>query len=1375
MQQFQAGYFLNGIFDLIINPTEKEKISSIVHQLCYFDLDTNDKLKHKDFRFVSETKVVNNIISRGLPTNPSLFVEEMFSTAFGQTKKSTDSTSTVKYSFENNNLSEEIQRAVHIVDPRIKKESQFQAQTSNAGSSFKDDFVQSLLPEYLGEAFIQLVETNRTYGSLADKDSALLKPGFAEKFKKIWAQKIDFLLELPYQSSSKKGIVIEIDDTPVETSYDYQTDELKKKYLKELGWSEPFSFDTDKFADSSTEMRPLIDYTYQAYFDNVSKNYRSPLYKNKDGLDALQLALSPIAIARVQKTVIEYILSGQLNLAAKTWTIAVVERDVPSAYLAFQDLKLLFNNLFALKGENKKLPEVKLSIYRTKEFKQAKLNSLYSGNIQSIENFDEDLAFDLLIDVSVLQRSHVLSTGYKTNAKHVAKIRSVQSVSSTRRFLTDKQIKYFEVKGGEKSTVTTDKAREALRYFLKNIFRKEQFLPGQLGLLNKSLQQKNALGILPSGGGKSVAYQLSAVLQPGYTLIVSPLMSVMTDQLKSLEKSGIDGINFVNASVKNRNELKFRYSEIEQAASLFLFTEAEHLRNEEFQLLLESLPANQVYAAGFVIDEAHCISEWGHDFRPGYHNLGEISKKILKQKRIGNVPVMALSATAGYNVQTDILAELFIDEENVVIPDFEPAKLKFKVVDVSSNAIEPNMPIHQVKYLSGSRKQVHFTFLMEEIFPTGKTKGTGNDTLIFCPEPYGQTGISDVKGDGLADKMEANFEKFRIGRFWGATNDGTDSVPVNLAKESELNHQLFLDKKIDILIATKAFGIGINKTDIRNVIYFNMPGSVEAFIQQSYRAGRDGKATNCTVLVDKQKINIPKASLLQNYFESDTIEIDKYFAMQGLLKSYKGKEKELAVLNSLLHENPDGESYLEIIEHLYHNEFDKDGRFVFQPQEKPSRLYVNSGNDTYGYIDLIKRTVHFEESSFDKIISEKHLGFVLEEINKRCRDEDTVACLNKEQKHNQETGILALLKSLKTKELATYSIPFNSSAIKEIAEFLQNNVSETYTEKMISDIYGKTNSFNDFYDELKEINLIAIKKKKLKAEQKINELYFKIRQKEETFKALFRLSKLGIIEDFTIDLLQQRFVARLKKKSPEIYLLNQNKTIRSFMLADKAEELKKEYVKIIGGHVEKAISAHVDFVYDYIIKERINSVNILAQTLDKLISLPDSKAALNPELDKYFSNYFRAKYANQYFSSIVNTPALNQNNQTFEMINAYVFNIGRYEENWEHLKKSTKLIAENHPDNYLSLLLNAFAELMSGQNDEQLIDFALDQISRGFIRMRQKQNFNYDNYLIEIKLFLAYLYQNRIDLKEHYEDIMWLRLHYNWLKDFNARKLVIKH
>ena len=132
-----------------------------------------------------------------------------------------------------------------------------------------------------------------------------------------------------------------------------------------------------------------------------------------------------------------------------------------------------------------------------------------------------------------------------------------------------------------KDTNKTDKARDALKYFLKNLFRKENFLPGQLEILNKSIQQKNTLGILPTGGGKSIAYQLAALLQPGFSVIVSPLMSVLTDQIRALKNSGIDGVRFINASVKKTDEINNKLAGIENAESLFIFTEPEYIRNKK--------------------------------------------------------------------------------------------------------------------------------------------------------------------------------------------------------------------------------------------------------------------------------------------------------------------------------------------------------------------------------------------------------------------------------------------------------------------------------------------------------------------------------------------------------------------------------------------------------------------------------------------------------------------------------------------------------------------------------------------------------------------------------------------------------------------------
>ncbi|MBN2758645.1 MAG: hypothetical protein JXR51_15855, partial [Bacteroidales bacterium] len=165
MKQFQAGYFLSGILDLFLNQTERKRVEKIVFQLCHFDIDTNDDLTYKSLALSPEIKVINNLILRGLPTRPSNFIEELFATSFGLTKREISENKQINFSFIDDKLKEELFRAIHLIDPRIKKED-FDRKFEGKNADFKEDFFNSYIPEYLGADFLQLVETDRTYNSL---------------------------------------------------------------------------------------------------------------------------------------------------------------------------------------------------------------------------------------------------------------------------------------------------------------------------------------------------------------------------------------------------------------------------------------------------------------------------------------------------------------------------------------------------------------------------------------------------------------------------------------------------------------------------------------------------------------------------------------------------------------------------------------------------------------------------------------------------------------------------------------------------------------------------------------------------------------------------------------------------------------------------------------------------------------------------------------------------------------------------------------------------------------------------------------------------------------------------------------------------------
>jgi len=1374
MKQFQAAYFLSSINDLFLNPTEKGKIKKIVFQLSHFNIETDDKLLHKAQTFASEIKVINNIISRGLPAPPSKFIQELFSTSFVATKKNVSDINKISYPFVDDKLKEELKRAVHIIDPRIKKED-FNIKFKGKNADFKDDFFYSYIPEYLGDDYLQLIETDLNYNGLLEKNTVVKnKSKLLSKYKSILSDKIDFAFRLPYHNNYNNGIPIEIDNSPVETNYDFEVSSKKNEFTNQIAWQAPLSINTEGVVDSSEMLKPLINFTYNDYFDTISKNYRSPLYKSTAGLDAMQLALSPIGIARIQKTIIEYLLSGNLNIKAKKWKIAVIERDVPMAFLAFQDLKLLFNNLFTLKGEELRFPEVDLTIYRTSEFKAAKLNKIYQGKIKLIDNFDTTEEFDILIDVSVIQRSSIANKNYKTKAKHKAIISSVLNVNTRKKLLTDKFIEYSSILNS-KTKANKEEKINSLKYFIENIFHKEILLPGQIKIIDKALQGKNTLAVLSANSGKTISFQLASILQAGISVIINPINSASTVQKQNLQLAGLDNIEYLRDSYDNEEELEQIYDNIEHTNPKFLFVSPELLRIKSFRNLIYRMDINKSHFSYFIVNQAHSISEWSHDFRTEYNSLGEISNKLFKITSNKSVPIIALSANAGFSTISEIQSELSIDEANTLIINKNNSNIDFSVIDVSSDVVIPSMQIEQVKKLIGSRKQVHFNYLIEKLYPKGQPNNK-NSSLIYCPQAYGNYGITDTKKDGLADKLTANFEDLKIGWFLGATDDNTDNIPLRDAIKSEKYYSRFANNNLDVLLATKAFGVGMNKKDIRNVVFFNMPESLEGFIQQTYRAGRDGKPTKCVIFHDNQEMSVPKDNYLHERYGIAKTNIDKYVCYESLLRKYKGKEKDTASALDLLTEiTSNKESYANLIEDAVFYEFRKHIKISFQPENNPSQIYINTIKKTYGYINIKDRSLHNEESDFDPVISLQILAFINNKVNNICKEKSSeiIKCLTKEIHQPKSKGIASYLENMNTGEVQEIVIPFKNNSVIEIEAILKSKISETFTKELIWKIYDRTHSLNEFIAELNEISNIIKDPKKPQVKIIVSRLYYKIRRKKETINAIYKFTKIGVIEDYIIDNNRNEIIVKIKKKSDEIYLINLYNYIDKFLLKEKFGEIKFNEKKIKGSKIEKAIKIYNNFIYDYILQDKFNSVEVLDQLINKIDTLNNKgkKGEANHLLNEFLNNYFSNKYSNTEFSSIVGAEALNEENQNFETLKSYIIKTSFFKENWTHLHNSTTKIADENKNHFIALLLNAYSELMIGENDEQNTDFALDQIARGFIKMRQTEHIDTEVYNSNIELFLEYLYDNRSDLKEHYQAIMQLRMHYIWLKDFNKKYL----
>jgi ATP-dependent DNA helicase RecQ len=356
---------------------------------------------------------------------------------------------------------------------------------------------------------------------------------------------------------------------------------------------------------------------------------------------------------------------------------------------------------------------------------------------------------------------------------------------------------------------------EALVDILKKHWNYDSFRPQQLAVIESILAGKDTLALLPTGAGKSICFQVPTIYQRGICIVISPLIALMQDQVKDLVSKNLKAV--LLGSQLSAQEESIVFKEIEAKKHQFIYCSPEKLAQKHFQTLLSGLPIQL-----FAIDEAHCISQWGYDFRPSYRKLDFIKKNFP------TIPILAMTASAIPLVQKDILVQLGLQKVNLITDQF----------------LRPNLS-YQVK------KETVKLFVLKNLL-----KDLDGSVIIYC-----NTRNNVAQLTSMLSSYGFNVSGYHAG--------------MELYERKKVQEDWMQDKT-QVIVSTSAFGMGINKTNVRAVIHFDIPGSIEQYYQEAGRAGRDGLAAKAILLYQQndldywnqlQEKKIPPIQVIKNVFQ----------------------------------------------------------------------------------------------------------------------------------------------------------------------------------------------------------------------------------------------------------------------------------------------------------------------------------------------------------------------------------------------------------------------------------------------------------------------------------------------------------------------------
>ncbi|WP_439651215.1 DEAD/DEAH box helicase [Pontibacter harenae] len=1509
MSQYQAGYLLEAVRDNLHSYARHNNkaaaLNGLLRQLSTFDTESrlNLELPHRINPILA---VATNILTRGLPTLASVNVEQHFADTLRLTNRQ-DIPERGKVSFplsgqyDSKSLNPFF-KSFHAIDSRAKNRSQY-LNLSNTDSNFERNFLLTYIPEqhsYLA----QLIEQQRSRASFTRDNNQ---------------GRVDLSLEVPYDIVAERlNRYRQLVQVKHHTTYVVEVDGRRyhKDYIDDLKDFEIAQLSRDiSHIKEDTAYQNVNDFIAKLTADNFIKltaeNYRDETYLNNPITAA---ALAPFGVARLQRMLLQYLMVNYEELKhQQVIKLAVLERDLPCAHAALTDLQELLQTLAELAFTNFYLPEVELKVYSTPEFINHPLHG--SNKPEPLEKFIS-AQFDLVLDISLLWREGIFKDD-KQVPENCVRIRSAHytNYQTSTGVISAPAIKYRPVVDHLQNELYEPREEVAtlFRKLLQDIFRKTDFRQGQLPILNRALQLRSVIGLLPTGGGKSLTYQLAAMLQPGTTIVIDPIRSLMVDQYNGLKEIGIDKCEFINSTLTTAERNYNQHNLLSNGQLQFLFVSPERFVIDDFRKALDNAIRRGHFFSYAVIDEVHCVSEWGHDFRVPYLNLGDNAQEFCITYNGEPIPLFGLTATASFDVLADIERELNIKENdgNAVVR-FENSvrdeiNYIIKEVPASFDGLENLTEKSLRESIGGVKQATVFQFInnkrklfktfhnqsaLEDIIAQSYTnfmplsmrqklfeEHAGNEEkaiesykqqaynrlsinndpfsyldesdsrkfnygiIVFTPHRQGWLGIRNgMKSHGVFDKPhyidiretaatngESEtihcFEDEVLGYFMGSGDDeGADIVD----KESFKHLDLFKDNQESVMVATKAFGMGIDKPNVRMTIHLNIPQSIESYVQEAGRAGRDGKLSTSIILYNDDS---PILSTHPKGFH-----LDKDVLMYFHKNSFKGQMKERVMIyelrSKIVYPN---NTNLQMLTDQLNDLFENDTmQFVIKlgGNNHSNRVFINTVEGTgIGYIYLD----NFNTGIYPDLGDSALCYEIVEWLKSKIPFAEIAGVANLQGWFKRlivntkfEIGLEKMLNDMAFGASKKLPVPFTnryySKKSRTERDFILNSehlqkvlqtkvVQQLLAEKKLTEpsfkgllreaVYNGLD-YPDFIQNLVKDEVMVEQLKDLNSplSLELQRAYFAPRSQEDTAKAVYRLLSIGIIDSYTIDYQNKLYNISFTKKQDDDYYGSLEQLITRYSSKNAARmaiaNLKQDAADDIASGkatvISKCLEYLTKFIYSKIKEKRLQAIDDMIKLCRTAIEIHNPLQQNQYVKDEIYY-YFNAKYSRVAFQEKWNeitedgllteqlVPASLHDDIMNEVDSALTIHkyigltederTGEFINNVKHLRGSTMRLLRSNPDNSECRILKAYTLFILADYIESLLKEAKEELVRGLLNWADKNNtsFNVSEFILylrdKVETHVAnYAVEKAFD---DIEDIFFASYYAEWTSKFNEQ------